>query len=323
MDATIIISTYNRFQELEQTLGSFTRPENPVGSQWELIVVDNNSNDETKSICDSFLDRLPLRYSFEAKQGKAIALNHAVDLAKGSLLLFTDDDVTLPPSWIANYIRASKQYPDAQFFGGKVISSWQQQPAQWFVENAEWLRCNPRVDLGDKPIRITQPDTHTLIGANIAYRKSVFDQGPRFREDLGCVKRIGHKDSRHCDEHFFIVEKLLKQGRHGMYLPDSHVHHRDPPERMTEKYIRYFYTQNRIEQVLRGKIPDSPHQWFGAPRHLWRKLIVNIFKYACTRPFGSSQTWLRAEVDAAAAWGDIRGFRRLRREPINPPEKAP
>ena len=313
MSFSVVICTFNREGELRKTLDSFRPIAKADPKDWELIVVDNNSTDGTKAVCEEFRATLPLRYAFEGKQGQAAALNHAARIAQGEVILFTDDDVVVDAQYIEGYRKTCEAEPDAAYYGGKVLSRWQGEPPRWFKENHEWLRSNPRVDFGEASFRIDRPDAKYFIGANIAFRKSVFDGGLRFHEERGCIGRHGIANSSHSDVNFLAQEELLGQGRFGVYAPDSVVHHRDPLERMTERYIRYFYVQNRIEQVLRGKVPDSEQRWLGAPRHLWRTVAVSSIKYACTRWRAPSKRWLEAEVKAAAAWGDIKGFRRLRK----------
>jgi glycosyltransferase involved in cell wall biosynthesis len=319
MRFSVVICTFNRATDLSKTLETLVPIADSESSEWELIVVDNNSSDETKLVCDAFQSRLPLNYAFESRQGQAAALNHAARIARGDLIVFTDDDVDVDPCLLEAYRQTCDVEPEAAYYGGKVLSRWQTEPPSWFVENHEWLRSNPRVDFGDESLKIDRPDTRYFIGANIAFRRSVFESGVLFNEERGCIGRHGIPNSSHSDVNFEVQETLLKRGKFGAYAPRAIVHHRDPANRMTEKYIRYFYAQNRIEQVLRGKVPDSPKRWFGAPRHLWRKLATNVAKYALTRPFGYSRTWLCAEVQAAAAWGDIQGFQRLRREKHDAP----
>jgi hypothetical protein len=99
----------------------------------------------------------------------------------------------------------------------------------------------------------------------------------------------------------------------GLYVPAAQVHHRDPLHRMTEKYLRYYYRQAGEMNAAAGKVAGSPHIWLGVPRYLWRKFLQNTFKYLLTRWTAPSPVWLKAEVQAAVAYGEICGLRhRLR-----------
>src|SRR5438045_4488786 len=100
MKYSIVIATYNRAPVLRDTLASLARltPNVP----WEVIVVDNNSTDETPVVVRAAAQTfpVPLRYAFERQQGRSAALNCGFDLAGGQIIVTTDDDVRVPPDWL-------------------------------------------------------------------------------------------------------------------------------------------------------------------------------------------------------------------------------
>lgn len=106
MNFSVVMCTFNREAELRRTLDSFKPIAQADPRDWELIVVDNNSTDGTKAVCEEFKATLPLRYAFEAKQGQAAALNHATRIAQGEVILFTDDDVDVDAQYIEGYRKA-------------------------------------------------------------------------------------------------------------------------------------------------------------------------------------------------------------------------
>ena len=87
MDCSVIIATYNRARLLRQTLASLRAQVLPARLDWEIVVVDNNSNDETPRIVESFARQggVQIRYLFESRQGKSFALNTGLPVSrKGS-----------------------------------------------------------------------------------------------------------------------------------------------------------------------------------------------------------------------------------------------
>src|SRR5919204_6465754 len=97
LDATVLICTYNRANLLSGTLDSIanslidlTRP-----LRWNVIVVDNNSSDDTRVVVESRAEAypVPLLYLFEPRQGKSNALNTGLDATSAAVIVFTDDDV--------------------------------------------------------------------------------------------------------------------------------------------------------------------------------------------------------------------------------------
>ena len=94
-DLTVIIATYNRADVLKKTLTCMSQL---VFSDIdaEIVIVDNNSNDQTKDVVKSFQDQLLLRYLFEPKPGKNCALNKAIaEIELGSIIVFADDDFVI------------------------------------------------------------------------------------------------------------------------------------------------------------------------------------------------------------------------------------
>src|SRR3954465_11298508 len=92
MEFPIIIPTYNRADELRETIRSIAKLS--VAGEWELLVVDNKSTDPTRAVAEgegaSFPG--PLRYLFEPEQGRYAALNTGIRAATGRIIATTDDD---------------------------------------------------------------------------------------------------------------------------------------------------------------------------------------------------------------------------------------
>lgn len=310
MDFTVIICTYNRGEHLRRTLEGFhslaTNPE----WRWELLVVDNNSSDDTRKVCDSFDERLPIRYLFESRQGKSFALNRAVTETKAPLLLFTDDDVDVDPAWASRLLEAAAGHPDIAFFGGRVLPRWERTPPRWAAEHIDWLMINVHVDKGEREVILQNGSAPFLVGANVAFRRSVFDQGVRFREDIGPSGSDGSSVGNLRGEENDLEKRLMSRGDRGLYVPGAIVYHRHPPHRCTERYLRNWYMGWAMADVRMETDRREQPSWFGAPRTLWKRAMLNGIKYGLTRWTCPSKVWLGAEIKMAFAWGAIREHRR-------------
>ena len=97
---SVVIATYNRAADLRDTLASLAKlqPDGP----WEVIVVDNNSPDNTRAVVEDAIPSFPadLRYLFEREQGRSPALNAGIRSARGAIIVTTDDDVRVPADWL-------------------------------------------------------------------------------------------------------------------------------------------------------------------------------------------------------------------------------
>src|SRR5215472_12967431 len=105
---TVVVCTYNRCRDLAVALESIAASEMPSSVWWEVLVVDNNSTDETRDVVHAFCERNAdrFRYIFEPKQGLSHARNAGIANSYGEVLAFTDDDVTVSPAWLRHLTAA-------------------------------------------------------------------------------------------------------------------------------------------------------------------------------------------------------------------------
>lgn len=294
---SIILCTYNRAECLATTLSDFSRVRVPEGGQWELLVIDNNSGDETARVCEEYRQSLPLRYLFEPRQGKSNALNLGVTEAKGDLLLFTDDDVRIDPDWLTAYSEAAQRRVEIDFFAGRIFPLLEGAAPKWFAEQSRLLLANLTLyfDPGEE-----ERSMESAVGANMAIRKSAFDCGVSFRSDLG---PDGTETMR--SEENELLRQMCARGLRGSYVPSARVEHRTFAHRMTERYVRKWFYGEGIAQVRRGHI-NMVKPIFGVPRYLWRRLLESASRYALCRWWAPSSIWLQQEIYMAQTFGNIR-----------------
>ncbi|NNE35658.1 MAG: glycosyltransferase family 2 protein [Rhodothermales bacterium] len=124
MNVTAAICTYNGAALLPRVLDHLEAQKGLGGVDWEVIVVDNNSTDETAEIVkqriDSWSADAPLRYLFEDRQGKSFAIQSAVEVAKGDLVALLDDDTYPAADWILRVHEFGSEHPEAGVFGGQI-----------------------------------------------------------------------------------------------------------------------------------------------------------------------------------------------------------
>jgi glycosyltransferase involved in cell wall biosynthesis len=161
-DVSIVISTYNRCEQLRHALESLLSQE-PDGVTWEAVVVDNNSTDDTPAVVESFRDRFGarLRYVFEPKQGLSFGRNAGISHAAAPLVAFTDDDVQPAADWVRRIKRCFDEHPEADFIGGKVLPIWPGVVPAWLTPD-HWSPL-ALVDYGDEAF-VVNPGKPILPG---------------------------------------------------------------------------------------------------------------------------------------------------------------
>ena len=149
---SIVIATYNRAADLRETLKSLAGLE-PDGS-WEVIVVDNNSPDDTPGVVQAATASfpVPLRYFFEREQGRSPALNCGVRAAAGSIVVTTDDDVRVPSDWL-NRAAEGLERLGCDYVGGRVLPIWGGPRPAWLPDHGgkQWAVI-ALLDYGPDPI---------------------------------------------------------------------------------------------------------------------------------------------------------------------------
>ena len=261
IDVSIIVCTWNRARLLERTLADLTNLAVPEGLTFEIIVVDNNSTDSTAQVVAGASTSAAIRYVHEAEQGLSQARNRGLRESCGRLLLFTDDDVLVPRTWLTDFVAAAQRHPSAGAFGGPVHPWFESPPDRDVWEAFPALRiglCG--IDYG--PIEHVLPAGHYLVGANFAIRRSAA-ANRMFDTRLGTS---GHIPAG--AEEVTYQDNLRRDGWELLWVPAISVQHWVPPERMTVSYLRSFTFHRHRSSALAVPLPGSP-RWLGVPRWLW------------------------------------------------------
>ena len=270
---SVVICSYNRCKSLESTLESLVSQENDGSFDYEILLVDNNSSDKTRETVESFYSRFDgkLKYFFEGKQGKSLALNHGVAQAKGDIVVFTDDDVIIDKKWLRSIALCNQKYHfDAM--GGRVLPSYPDHTPKWIKDNKDVL-YGPIVahDYGE----VTKPydaQMVPLIGANMAIRKELFGHFGLFREDMG--PGFGTKG-----EETDYIRRLEKGSKKIYYCGQALAWHGVEKERMNLGYIASWGLGYGKYNVLKdmGKVDPGIVCLFGIPRYLFRRTVLSGF----------------------------------------------
>lgn len=227
---TIAICTYNRAGYLKDTLDDLAE-QNVAPNVFEILVVNNNSNDGTETVCEIFSKTQPefnFRYVKEKKQGLSFARNRAAREAQTPVLIYIDDDVHLPHDFIETAIIYLDKRPSTMCAGGRIFVSFDDTDPDWIPD--ELMPMFGLHDLGDEDQ--FYPPSNFPRGGNMMIRKSVFDVFGYFDTYLG---RKGNELLGSEEKHFF--EKLRKNGIEMHYWADLDLVHRIGPNRLEKEYL--------------------------------------------------------------------------------------
>lgn len=246
------------------------------GVGYEFIVVDNNSQDGTRQVVESFINRghAQMRYIFEGKQGLSHARNAAIMSARAPIIAFTDDDVRVAGDWVKLIKQAFDEHPEVDFVGGKVLPRWESKPPAWLTPE-HWSPL-ALVDHGEKPFYVNQEKPICLVGANLSFRREVFEQVGLFAADLQRVK-----DSVGSIEDHELEARLWRSGRQGIYVPNIIVTAEVQTDRTEKEYHRRWHTgHGRFYAIMREeKFEQSSERLFDVPVHLYRAMATDAAQW--------------------------------------------
>ena len=267
MEISVILCTYNRCEALAKALQSIAAQELPSSVQWEVLVVDNNSADQTRTVVEDFCLRYAgrFRYVFEPEPGKSFTLNTGIREARGRILVFIDDDVTVEQAWLQN-LTAHLHSGEWAGSGGRILPEITFSPPRWLVEGRHSYAPLALFDLGPKAgILLESP-----FGTNMAFRREVFDRHGMFRTDLGprpdCLLR---------GEDTEFGTRILAAGEKLRYEPSAVVLHAVPEHRLQKDYfLAWWFGKGRADMREVGNPPGT--KWFalGIPLYLFRRLLL-------------------------------------------------
>jgi len=278
MNVSVILCTYNRYRSLGKALESVASSILPDSIEWEVLVVDNNSKDQTREVAEDYSHRYPgrFRYIFESRQGKSHALNRGIRESSANVLAFLDDDVIAEPDWLQNL---TEPLQDSTWVGvgGRIVPPLNFSPPEWLAVEGphDMSGILALFDKGRDGAELTEAP----FGTNMAFRREIFEQYGLFRTDLGpCPgSEIRGEDTE-------FGRRVLEAGGRLWYEPSAIVHHDVSEVRLKKEYfLRFLYDQGRASIREKKQPPQVlfiPGLYFTIP-----KIIVSVL-------LGRTVSWL-------------------------------
>lgn len=213
---SVIVCTFNRGNILEYCLNSLSNQlTNSVN--YEVIIIDNNSTDNTNLIIKNFIKKCSnFRTYTEKNQGLAFARNTGFKKAFGNYIAYIDDDSIAPNNWIEEIISFIKRHPNVKVFGGGYKGYSLEENIGWLPENY----CNNYLGENERVLNIGE---EWITGTNMIFDKNVLEFYGGFNTLLGMK---GYKTNY--GEETELLLKMHKDGIEVYYCPKITVFHLIP-----------------------------------------------------------------------------------------------
>jgi len=227
LGVSVIVATRNRAARLEQMLGSLKVALDEARGPVDVWLVDNGSTDDTRRVIESWCASVPQAQSLYAPEpGKSRALNAAIARARGEVILFTDDDVTLDPGWVNAMREFFLLNPEVAAVAGRILPLVSAGSEKLWASGAGvWRLVLPIFDLGERPRPCVD-----MYGANMAVRTGVLRELGGFNPELGVGAAGAGEDTE-------FARRIQRAGYRTAYNPAAVVYHDVPAERLTSRYL--------------------------------------------------------------------------------------
>ena len=243
---SLVIPTYNRAAPLLAALESVVRQDLPP-QEWECVVVNNNSPDDTEARFGAFAAAHPgvtLRMVREESPGVSYARNRGLAEARGGIVVFIDDDERVNEGFLRAYADFFDSHPEAVVAGGRIVAEYPGGRPAWMSKWVEMPIANP-MDFGDavRPF----PAGRVPGGGNMAFRRSAALRYGGFDPSLGRTgeQLIGGEESD-------LFQRLADAGERCYYVPTAIMWHIIPPRKISREYFESLCYQVGRTQRLRA-----------------------------------------------------------------------
>ncbi len=234
---SIIVSTLNRSSSLLLAVESFCK-QNISSDLVEILIIDNGSTDNTKSIVENSIETFPaskIRYIYEPEPGSLSGRHRGALAAEGEILTFVDDDIVADIDWL-QAIKTSFDDPTVQIVGGRNLPNYEIEPPEWlewfWEEHPDGKLCCQLslLDFGDL---VRDIDANYVWSLNFSIRKHIFFELGGFHPDY----LPQHLSYLQGDGETGLTRNANLHGCRAIYQPQALIWHRVDRERMSYAYF--------------------------------------------------------------------------------------
>lgn len=273
MKISIIIPTRNRAQNLKNLLEKLSKQTVP-SDQYEVLVIDNGSEDDTSVVCQEYMKLfVNFKYFYEEEPGLHVGRNKGFQESLTELLVYIDDDIEPHEEWLQAIIKGFEDEKVA-LIGGNDVPKFEKEPDSWI--NDLWIERGDMKILPEFSCILLgsikkEIDPECVYGCNFAIRKEVLRKTRGFHPDGMPNNMLQYRG----DGETYVSRYIKEQGLKAIFIPEASVYHLVSKERMTKEYCFRIYYRTGISLAyvfLREKRIMSLLKEI-----LYRKIYVQIF----------------------------------------------
>jgi len=293
IDFSVAIPTYNGAQRIPLVLEQLRQQVTDGQISWEILVIDNNSQDNTAAVVGQIQEQwtlpVPLTYLHEPQQGIAYARQRAVTAAAGRYVGFLDDDTLPVADWVASACQFGDAHPQAGAWGSQVRAEFEVPPPEDLGMARGMLALR---NYADKPKLFVPEKLQLPPGAGLVIRRQAW---------LAVIPYRLHRRQRGGND-YEISLRLHRAGWQIWYNPAMAITHRIPASRMEKPYLESLaWLHGRCTCELRMLTASPPMRPWILIRSLLgglKKLTGHLIRY---------RTRIRATTSAACEWSFFLG----------------
>lgn len=266
---SVVIPTRNRAPLLDACLQSLAAQSLPT-YEFEVIVVDNGSSDDTARVAASHAARLQLRSEFVDVPGLHAGRHAGMRLARSDLLVFGDDDILASPTWLSSILAAFED-PTVALVGGNDLPMFEVPPpawlSRWWDTPSRYGRALPHLSILDFGEGRFEIPPRLVWGCNFSIRREALVAAGGFHPDAlprECLRWRGDGETH-------VSDWIRERGLRAVFDSGASVRHRVSAERMTREYV--------IDRSYAQGISDS-YADIRAGRRPWRSMVLGCRRRA-------------------------------------------
>lgn len=305
MDFSVILCTYNRAANLPACISLLANQQHIDDVDWEVLVVDNNSSDDTAATVKGLQRAHPiaLRYGFEPKQGLSNARNFGIRETEGTHVVFIDDDILVTPHWLKSYAETFAQY-DCDAVGGRILVHSPATLPRWI--RPEMMGFLGQLDYGDEACELDGIQRFPF-GGNMAYHRRALERIGDFDPNLGRKGSGDTADELFKGEETQYFQRLAATGSTIRYAPAAAVEHHILPYQLRRRFFLTIHYNEGYQAARDGPAPTG-RTLFGAPLYIYPQTLRAFGRWLAQTARQGPDASMRQLMGLAYFIGRIRSF---------------